>query len=56
MIDIRLCCAMCGRESKKFTAPDDRLTTLQKIVEDAGWISQQNGVCHDTYCSPTCAR
>lgn len=57
MLEIRLCCAMCGCDKDlgmvKFTAPDSPSVTA--IIERAGWIWQHNGDNFDVYCSKRCA-
>jgi hypothetical protein len=55
---IEICCSMCGRYksipvNKEKTAMN---TTLQAVVEDSGWIAQQNGNNFDIYCSNRCAK
>jgi hypothetical protein len=50
-------CAMCGR-SREIAIPTDKgePKKLRQIIEDSGWIVQQNGENFDTYCCAKCAR
>ena len=56
-MDLIIYCAMCGKAKDvaiKVRAVDAE-TTLRKVIDDAGWITQINGDNFDMYCSKKCA-
>ena len=54
---LEITCAMCGKE-REIDIETFRLdpeTSLRKVIEEYGWITQQNGEHFDIYCSKRCA-
>lgn len=55
---IEINCAMCGKD-KEINLKENEVDSnksLKRIIEDeAGWITQQNDINFDIYCSKHCA-
>jgi cytochrome c1 len=49
-------CSMCGKEKAIPLNTVNKDTTVENIIQPAGWIVQQNGPHLDVYCSQKCAR
>jgi hypothetical protein len=49
-------CSMCGANNQRSVKTRDGRINVAKVVEEAGWISQQNGSHFDIYCSKRCAK
>lgn len=54
---LEISCAMCGKNKEIVLKCDDvdAGKSLRRIIEDAGWVGQQNGNNFDIYCSKRCA-
>lgn len=48
-------CVMCGREKSLSVNAEDGKIDAKKVIESAGWITQQNGPNFDIYCCKKCA-
>jgi hypothetical protein len=57
MIEVKLTCSFCSKERDiHIPSIHDRTKTLQAVVTDLHWISEQNEKYHDTYCCEKCAK